>query len=131
MLPLLPLTVPCKDCLLLCNQLGGADRLVRQILPFRKLCGKLRFLHLHLSDCRALIVEALFFGFHLRELFPDADDAQKRVRLFAVGCLHEFRQVERQLREEAVKQLLPGTVALRVNNLEGGILTLALDNKPV
>ena len=127
----LVLAVAGKDCLLLTNEVTCGDELVRCIRPVRLLFRVLCFLVGNAANGKALVVLLLLFAFQCGKLFAYADDAEQRVRLFAVARLHKARQIECKLLDKGVQQLLSGLAARRVDDLEVAVLAAALDDQAV
>ena len=127
----LVLTVAGKDCLLLTNKVTCGDEFVRCIRPVRLLFRVLGFLVGNAADGKALVVLLLLFALERGKLFAHADDAEQRVRLFAVTRLHKARQIECQLLDKGVQQLLSGLAARWIDDLEVAVLAAALDDQAV
>ena len=130
-LPLLALTVPCEDLLLLSNQLRSANRLFRSIGIIGLLFGEFLLLISSPADIEPLLVKLFLLLLQLCQLRTDADDLQEGVRLLFAGGFHELRKVDGELFHKAVEELLPALLAFWISDLEVAVLALALNHKAI
>ena len=125
------LAVAGQNFLLLADEVGGADRLLRRIRVGDQLLGKVLFLRGQLAGEGALVVQGLDLKIPGVEFGADADDPQQDVRLFLVGCFHEAGQIQRQRLDEGVEQLLAAAASSGVGDGQGAVLALALHHHTV
>ena len=125
------LSVPREDILLLANQLGRTDQLLRRVWIIWLLFCELLLLISCPAYIKALLIQFLFFLVKLRQLRTYSNDLQKRVRLFLPGCFHELRKVQCQLFHKLIQELLAAFFSGRVCNLQVAVLSLALHDKAV
>ena len=122
----LVLAVAGKDVLLLADEVGRTDRLIRSFRVGDQPFGKVLFLGGQLTGEGALVVQALDLQIPGVQLGPNADDAQQDVSLFLVAGVHEAGQVEGQRLHKGVEQLLAAAAARGVGDGQAGVLALAL-----
>nr|DAK66667.1 MAG TPA: hypothetical protein [Caudoviricetes sp.] len=127
----LVLAVAGQNVLLLTDEVGRADRLVRGFRVGDELIGKVLFLGGQLTGEGALVVQALDLQIPGVQLGPDADDAQQDVGLFLVAGVHEAGQVQRQRFHKGVEQLLTAAPPGGVGDGQAGVLALALHHNAV
>ena len=117
-LPLpLVLAVPGKDVLLPLNQVIGGNRLHWGLRVSGDLFGVLGFLVGNPANRQTVVVKGVLFPLQLYELILYTDNFQQDSGLFLRTCLHEFRQIERELFHKFIEQLLAGTPPFRVRDL--------------
>ena len=125
------LAVPGKDLLLLADEVGSADRLVRGFRVGDQLIGKVLFLLGQLAGEGSLVVQGLDLHVLDVQFRAHADDAQQDVGLFLVAGVHEAGQVEGQRLHKGVEQLLAAAAARGVGDGQAGIFALALHHHAV
>ena len=125
------LAVAGKDFLLLADEVGRADRLLRCIRVGDQLFGKVLFLRGQLAGEGALVVQGLDLHVTGVQLSADADDPEQDVRLFLVGGFHEAGQVQCQRLHKGVEQLLPAAPPGGVSDGQTGIFALAFHHHTV
>ena len=125
------LAVAGQNFLLLTDEVGGADRLLRCVRVGDQLLGKVLFLRGQLAGEGALVVQGLDLKIPGVEFGADADDPQQDVRLFLVGRFHEAGQIQRQRLDKGVEQLLAAAASGGVGDGQGAVLALALHHHAI
>ena len=125
------LAVAGQNFLLLADEVGGADRLLRCIRVGDQLFGKVLFLRGQLAGEGALVVQGLDLKIPGVEFGADADDPQQDVGFLLVGCFHEAGQIQRQRLHKGVQQLLPAAPPGGVSDGQTGIFALAFHHHTV
>ena len=92
-LPLLPLRIPCKDVLLLADQVRRRYQFFGRIRVISLFVGILLFLVGDPPDGQTLLVQSALFFLQLCQLRPNSDDVQQGVCLLLIGCLHKLREI--------------------------------------
>ena len=125
------LAVAGQNFLLLADEVGGADRLLRGIGVGDQLLGKVLFLRGQLAGEGALVVQGLDLKIPGVQFGADADDPQQDVGFLLVGCFHEAGQIQRQRLDEGVEQLLAAAASGGVGDGQGAVLALALHHHAI